>query len=193
MKRTEDRIHNMKNILKKRKNNVRVMLSDIQNEHNISAIIRTCDFFGIQYIDILSSKFTKDNYPINIAITKKVEKWMDITFWKSSRDYIKFLKKHSYQFYITMLGDDVIAYSKVNYHEKITIGFGNERQGFTDKNLIKNCNGKIIIPKLGFSQSLNVSVSVGVILSMIELKRSKKDDQFETEEKRRIYKKWKEL
>ena len=193
MKRTEDRINAIKNILKKRKNNVRVMLSDIQNEHNISAIIRTCDFFGIQYIDILSGKFTKDNYPINIAITKKVEKWMDITFWRSSRNYMKFLKEHSYQFFITMLGDDAVAYNKVNYHGKIAIGFGNERQGFIDKNLIKNCNGKIIIPKLGFSQSLNVSVSVGVILSMIGLKRFKKDDQFETGEWGRIYKKWKEL
>lgn len=190
-KRTPERENKLKAVLDKRHGDLRIMLCDLRNEHNISAIIRSCDFFGVQHVDIITSLFSHKEFPFNKQITKGVEKWMDIQFFSKGEEYKNWCKKTGYKYYLTMLDENALSLDQMNLNGRISIGFGNEGKGFLDEALIEGASGRIIIPGRGFSQSLNVSVSAGVTLWQID--RNREFQKLQNGKGERILESWRDI
>ena len=154
------------NVLKMRTRYLTVVLEDIYQPHNASAVLRSCDCFGIQDIHIIENR---NKYRLNPDITLGSDKWLDIH--KHSRNdknntlmAINFLKKKGYKIVATTLQTNSISLEEFNLtNQKTAILFGTELNGLSD-DAMNNADEFIKIPMFGFTQSFNISVSAGIIL-----------------------------
>lgn len=184
--RREQRI---KEILSKRQPDLRVVLEDIKNTHNASAVVRTCDAAGVMCIDIIGS----GPFPVNEAISTRVEKWLSFSYYNSPEKCLPLLKKKGFTVAATHLGRSSIDYLDFDYSRPVALVFGNEAEGISPEALrLADCAVKI--PMFGMSQSLNLSVSAGVILYEAIRQRREAGYLFSTplseEEMERIEKQW---
>jgi tRNA (guanosine-2'-O-)-methyltransferase len=158
---TEKRKKRVRDVLSHRQPDLRVVLENITNVHNASAVARTCDASGILYIDIIHSR--PDPFSINESISTKTEKWLQFNHHSSTKECFQFLKKKGLKIASTHLNSDAIDYTLIDYTQPIALVFGNESEGVSEQALILS-DYIIQIPMFGMAQSLNLSVSVGIIL-----------------------------
>lgn len=158
---TKERVEKVNRVLSLRQPDLRVVLERVTNTHNASAVTRTCDAAGILSIDIISD--SPDPFPINEAISTRAEKWIEFTKYSSASECLTRLKSEGYQVIATHLGPDSIPYTEVDYTQAVAIVFGNESAGISEEAL-KYADYVIKIPMFGMVQSLNLSVSAGIIL-----------------------------
>lgn len=157
-KRREERI---KQVLRLRQPDLRVVLDNVKNTHNASAVVRTCDAAGVMYVDIINS--SPETFPVNEAISTRVEKWLSFSTYSSPHECILFLKKKGFTVAATHLGPSAMDYTEFDYTRPVALIFGNEADGISSEALkLSDCTIKI--PMFGMAQSLNLSVSAGVIL-----------------------------
>ena len=158
---TEERIRKVKHVLSLRQPDLRIVLEEVTNTHNASAVVRTCDAAGILYLDIISA--CGEPFPVNEAISTRAEKWLQFAYHTSTEDCLMELKEKGFKIAATHLGDQSIPYTTLDYTQPIAIVFGNESEGISEG--ARNLADFIIkIPMIGMAQSLNLSVSVGIIL-----------------------------
>jgi tRNA (guanosine-2'-O-)-methyltransferase len=158
---TKERIEKVKKVLSKRQPDLRVVLEEVKNTHNASAVARTCDAAGILYLDIISA--SQEPFPVNEAISTRAEKWIQFNYYTSTSDCLKRLKKKGFKIAATHLSKDALPYTALDYTQPLALVFGNEAEGISDEALSLT-DFKIKIPMIGMAQSLNLSVSVGIIL-----------------------------
>lgn len=158
---TEERIAKVTRVLSLRQPDLRVVLEEVTNPHNASAVLRTCDAAGIMHIDIIGSN--ADPLPINQAITTRADKWLDFHFHPTTKACLTALKKQGFKIAATHLGPDAVFHTQVDYAQPIAVVFGSESEGISLEAL-RYADYKIKIPMFGMVQSLNLSVSVGIIL-----------------------------
>jgi tRNA (guanosine-2'-O-)-methyltransferase len=158
---TKERIEKVKTVLSLRQPDLRVVLEEVKNTHNASAVVRTCDAAGILYVDIISAE--GDPFPVNEAISTRAEKWIQFQYHTSAKDCLTALKNKGFKIAATHLGKDSLSYLELDYAQPITVVFGNEAEGISEEAL-ETADYKIRIPMVGMAQSLNLSVSVGIIL-----------------------------
>ncbi len=158
---TKERIQKVKRILSQRQPDLRVVLEEVTNIHNASAVVRTCDAAGILYLDIISS--SGELFPVNEAVSTRAEKWLQFSYYTSTAECLNQLKKNGFKIAATFLGDKSIPYTEINYTQPLAIVFGNESEGISE-DARKLADYVIKIPMIGMAQSLNLSVSVGIIL-----------------------------
>lgn len=158
---TKERIDKAKNVLSFRQPDLRIVLEEVKNTHNASAVVRTCDAAGILYVDIISSG--QESLPVNEAISTRAEKWIQFQYYASVSDCFTQLKKKGLKIAATCLRDDSLPYTALDYTQSMAIVFGNEAEGISEEALALS-DYKIRIPMIGMVQSLNLSVSVGIIL-----------------------------
>jgi tRNA (guanosine-2'-O-)-methyltransferase len=148
-----------------------VVLEGVAIAHNASAVIRTCDAAGILHLDLVSPN--PDLLGINRAISTRAEKWLDVRIHRSLESCLLPLKERGFQVAVTQLGRDAVEYTELDYSLPLAIVFGSESEGVSPEAL-KLADHRIRIPMLGMVQSLNLSVSVGVILfEAIKQRRAK--------------------
>jgi tRNA (guanosine-2'-O-)-methyltransferase len=158
---TKERIQKVRKVLSQRQPDLRIVLEEVTNTHNASAVVRTCDAAGILYLDIISS--AGDPFPINEAISTRAEKWLHFNYYHSTAECLEKLKGKGFKIAATFLDDKSIPYTSVDYTQPLAVVFGNESEGISEE--ARNLADYIIkIPMIGMVQSLNLSVSVGVIL-----------------------------
>lgn len=158
---TEERIAKVTRVLSLRQPDLRVVLEEVANPHNANAVLRTCDAAGILNVDIIGS--SQDPLPINKAITTRADKWLNFHFYPTTKDCLIQLKKQGLKIAATHLGEDAVFYTQVDYTQPTAIVFGNESEGISLE-ARQYADVKIRIPMFGMVQSLNLSVSVGIIL-----------------------------
>jgi tRNA (guanosine-2'-O-)-methyltransferase len=158
---TKERIKKVKRVLSLRQPDLRIVLEEVTNTHNASAVVRTCDAAGVMYLDIISA--SKEPFPVNEAISTRAEKWLHLSFHPSARECFSQLRQKGFKIVATYLGEEALPYTAVDYTQPLAIVFGNESEGISEeaRNL---ADYKIRIPMFGMVQSLNLSVSVGIIL-----------------------------
>jgi len=188
---TKERTEKVKKILSHRQPDLRIVLEEVKNTHNASAVVRTCDAAGIHYVDIISSK--QEFFPVNEAISTRAEKWLQFQYYTSTRDCLIRLKEKGFKIAATHLSSDSLPYTSVDYTQPIALVFGNEAGGISEEAL-SLADHKIIIPMVGMVQSLNLSVSVGIILYEAMKQRQKKGFytkmRLSSEEFKEYMKKW---
>jgi tRNA (guanosine-2'-O-)-methyltransferase len=158
---TKERINKAKQVLSSRQPDLRVALEEVTNTHNASAVVRTCDAAGIMYVEIISS--SGEPFPVNRAVSTRAEKWLKLNYYSSTSECLKHLKEEGFTIAATHLSADAALYTSLDYTEPTVIVFGNESEGISEEAL-KFSDHVIKIPMVGMVQSLNLSVSVGIIL-----------------------------
>ncbi len=188
---TKERIEKVKRVLSHRQPDLRVVLEEVKNTHNASAVVRTCDAAGILYMDIIS--VDEEPFPVNEAISTRAEKWIQFQYYKSALDCLTLLRKKGFKIAATHISDDSLPYTALDYTHATAIMFGNEVEGLSAEALAL-ADYKIKIPMIGMAQSLNLSVSVGIILYEVMKQREEKgfykNKRLSPEEFESCMKKW---
>lgn len=168
---TKQRIEKVKKLLFHRQPDLRVVLEEVQNTHNASAVVRTCDAAGVLYMEIISSSQTP--LPVNESISTGAEKWIKFNYHTSTSECLDQLKSEGLTIVSTYLGSRSLPYTEVDYTRPTALVFGNEMKGIS-KEALKYSDHLVKIPMKGMVQSLNLSVSVGIILYEALNQREKK-------------------
>lgn len=156
-----------------RTKHVTVALEHISKNHNASAILRTCDCFGIQDLHVMEKN--KD-YVIQREIARGSGNWVDLHSYSSQNPYTECyhkLKKDGYRLIATSPHATKTIYD-VDLTSPIALVFGTERHGISQE-AIQNADELIQIPMYGFTESFNVSVSVALLLNSIRHMLEKSD------------------
>lgn len=155
---------NKKNLIEKlivnRTKYVTVVLEDIFQAHNASAVIRSCECFGIQ--DVHAIKQRNKFSPIN-TISKGSSQWMNIYSYKTPAECYENLKKSGYKIVATTPHKRSISLQQLDLSQKTAFVFGTEDIGLS-KEAIDLADEYVTIDMFGFTESFNLSVSVGICL-----------------------------
>lgn len=158
---TRRRIDKVNKVLSLRQPDLRVVLEEVTNTHNASAVVRTCDAAGILDVDIITASLNP--FPINEAISTRAEKWLQFHYHLTTTECLLHLKEKGFKIAATHLGKNSIPYDAVDYTQPIAVVFGNESEGISEEAL-RMADYAVQIPMVGMVQSLNLSVSAGIIL-----------------------------
>jgi tRNA (guanosine-2'-O-)-methyltransferase len=143
---------------------ITVVLEDIYQPHNASAVLRSCDCFGIQDIHIIESKY---KYTLNPDVALGSSKWINMIKYNQSQDNtslcIESLKEQGYRIVAMSPHQDDIMLNEYALDQKTALLFGTELEGLTD-NALKQSDAFVKIPMYGFTESLNISVSAAIAL-----------------------------
>lgn len=186
---TEKRKNKMKAVLNQRLAKLTVVLDNIFDEHNISAVLRSCEAFGVQDVHVIEST---EDFNVNIDISQKAEKWLTIHIWNDFKSCKEFLKNNGFVTYATCFSQSAIFVDDIPLENSIALVFGNEHRG-VDKNIIDQCDKKVIIPMFGFVESLNISVAAAVAISHLSNKLRKTENKnvfLDEERKNGLYDEW---
>ena len=158
---TPERIEKVSRVLSLRQSDLRVVLEGVTNAHNASAVIRTCDAAGILHLDLISPN--PELLRFNEAISTRADNWLEIAVYPTPAACFEPLKKAGFEIVATHLQKDAIPYTDIDFARPVALVFGNESGGISD-DALSFADKVVRIPMLGMVQSLNLSVSVAVIL-----------------------------
>ncbi len=187
--RTSNRKARLKSVLRKRYKDLHLILEEIHNVHNISAILRTADGFGLQNINLVYS--AEEDFKINPLVSQGVQKWMNINLFLTLKEAVDSLRKENLTIYATGLTKEAVPFLEVDFTIPCAIILGNEHEGVSK--FAQEISDKVIyIPMHGFAQSFNVSVANAIILSETRRQRLQKEigGTYSETEIEEYFKKW---
>ncbi len=159
---TPERKQRLISVLNKRQGNITVVLENVFDPHNISAVMRTCDAVGLQDIYILNTKIPRHK-KWGAKSSSSAAKWLTVHQYDDAALCFAELRKKYAKILTTHLSSDAIALHQIDFTESIALVFGNEHSGVSDE-IRALADGNFIIPQVGIIQSLNISVACAVTL-----------------------------
>ncbi|MCW3091341.1 MAG: methyltransferase [Ferruginibacter sp.] len=159
---TPERNERLTAVLNKRQPDLTVVLENVFDPHNISAVMRTCDAVGIQDIYILNHKIPPHR-KWGAKSSSSADKWLTIHQFTDASACFSELRKHYKKIYTTHLSSDAVGLYELNLTERVALVFGNEHSGVSEE-IIAMADGNFIIPQVGIIKSLNISVACAVTL-----------------------------
>lgn len=166
---TSERKEKIQRVLNYRQNDLTVVLENVTDPHNISAVMRTCDAVGIMEIYILNTKIPKHK-KFGDRSSSSALKWVLIHQFTDAKECFDAIRAKYQQIYSTHLGKDSIALHDIDFKVPTALVFGNESAGVSEE-VLRFCDGNFVIPQVGMIQSLNISVACAV--SIYEAYRQK--------------------
>ncbi|QXP53507.1 MULTISPECIES: RNA methyltransferase [unclassified Cellulophaga] len=178
---SEERKERFLQILEERTYKITVAIEDVFQMHNTSAVVRSCDIFGIQSAHLIERKYGDQ---LDVQIAMGAQKWVDIHRYESTSMCIDTLKKEGYKIIATTPHNDSCLLDDFEFDGKIALFFGTEKKGLSDE-VLEKADGFLKIPMVGFTESLNISVSAAIILQSLttKLKKERNDWQLSDDEK----------
>jgi tRNA (guanosine-2'-O-)-methyltransferase len=159
---TPERFNRLSTVLNKRQPDLTVVLENVFDPHNISAVMRTCDAVGVQEIYILNTKIPRHK-KWGAKSSSSAAKWLTIHQFTDTQLCFAALRQKYQKIYTTHLSAEAQGLYQLNLAEPVALVFGNEHSGVSDE-LIDLADGNFIIPQVGIIQSLNISVACAVTL-----------------------------
>ena len=159
---TPERNERLTAVLHKRQPDLTIVLENVFDPHNISAVMRTADAVGIQDIFILNNKIPPHR-KWGAKSSSSAAKWLTIHQYTNADDCFAELRKRYKKIYTTHLSTDAVGLHQLNFSESVALIFGNEHSGVSDE-IISKADGNFIIPQVGIIKSLNISVACAVTL-----------------------------
>lgn len=159
---TPERIERLTDVLNKRQPDITVVLENVFDPHNISAVMRTCDAVGIQDIYILNNKIPPHR-KWGDKSSSSAAKWLTIHQFTDVTACFDALRKQYKKIYTTHLSTDAMDLHEMKLTESVALVFGNEHSGVSEE-IIGMADGNFIIPQVGIIKSLNISVACAVTL-----------------------------
>lgn len=168
---TERRLQLIRDISANRTRHFTVVTEDVYQMHNTSAVLRSCDIFGIQDLHVIQDQIGKR---IDKEIAMGAQKWVDVYQYDSTRACISALRSLGYRIIATTPHEDSSSLDTFSLDQKAAIFFGKEKEGLSEQ-VLKNADGFLTIPMYGFTESLNVSVSAAIILRHLRARLHQSD------------------
>lgn len=160
-------------ILSQRTNYITVAVEDVYQMHNTSAVIRSCESFGIQQAHLIEETYGQQ---LDEEIAMGAQKWVDVKRYKNSKEVIDVLKNKGYKIIATSPHANSSLLQDFKIDGKTALFFGTENKGLSDY-VLENADTSLKIPMVGFTESLNISVSAAIILQ--DLTTKLKNSEFE--------------
>ncbi|HSD63493.1 MAG TPA: RNA methyltransferase [Ignavibacteriaceae bacterium] len=159
--RTEKRVAKVERVLKARQGSLMVVIENVHDPHNVSAIFRTCDAVGIPCISLV---YTKEQFPkIGRKSSASAFKWVVKEKYKSVKECYSELRSKEFKIYASALKEKSMSLYDIDFTNKIAVVLGNEHRGASVE-AADLADETFMIPMYGMVQSLNVSVATAVIL-----------------------------
>jgi len=175
---TENRKERFLNVLKNRTRHFTVAVEDVFQMHNTSAVMRSCEVFGIQELNVIEQRFGKR---IDKEIAMGAQKWVDINAFDSITGCLDNLQSRGYQIIATTPHENDCLLEDFDISKPSALFFGTERDGLSDE-ILKRADGFLKIPMVGFTESLNISVSAAIIIQNLTERLRKSSIQWQLSE-----------
>ncbi len=159
---TPERKDKLLKVLSKRQPDITVLLENVFDPHNISAVMRTCDAVGVQEIHILNSKIPRHK-KWGTRSSSSAAKWLTVHQFENAEECFSALRKKYSKILTTHLSSDAVSLYEIDMTEPIALVFGNEHSGVSDE-IRAMADGNFVIPQVGIIRSLNISVACAVTL-----------------------------
>lgn len=180
-----ERLKRFDEVLANRTNYITVVMEDLYHMHNSSAVIRSCEVFGVQNVHVVENEFAKQ---LDKKIALGAEKWVDLHTHKTTMSCLNKLRAEGYTIIATTPHKEANPSGDYKITSKTALLFGTEKEGLSELAL-NEADGFIKIPMVGFTESLNVSVAAAIILQDLTHKLRKSSLHWElTEEEKQIKK-----
>lgn len=183
---TEHRRLRFATVLAERTKYFTVATEDVYQLHNTSAVIRSCDVFGIQEVNIIEEVNTKR---IDREIAMGAQKWVDLNRYNTVNSCIKDLKSQGYQIVATTPHAEDCDLIDFDISKKSCFFFGRETEGLSQQ-VLDEADRFLKIPMYGFTESLNISVSAAIILQHVTSKLRNSDISWQLSEEEQIEKRF---
>lgn len=162
---TEERWQTMNDVLSKRTRHLTVILEDLYQPHNASAVLRSCDCFGIQDVHIIENE---NKFDPSKGVTIGSDQWLSLNYYNKREgnntiECYEELRDEGYQLIATTPHADDVTIDEISIKKKTALIFGSELTGLSDIALTE-ADGYARIPMVGFSESFNISVSAALCL-----------------------------
>ena len=178
---TDERKERFLEIILQRTNHFTVAMEDVFQMHNTSAVVRTCEVFGVQQAHSIEGRFGKR---LDAKIAMGAQKWVDVFRYDNTQDCIDTLRNKGYQIVATTPHKDAYFLNDFDITQKSAFFFGTEKEGLSEQ-VLSQADTFLKIPMVGFTESLNISVAVAIVLQQLtdKLRRSEIPWQLSEEER----------
>lgn len=182
----------MRQVLAHRQPNITVVLEDVHDPHNLSAVMRSCDAVGIMEVYVVNT-LTPPITKLGKRSSAGAKKWVALHFFEDIGECMEAVKAKYDKVYATHLSQDAVSLYELELTGSVALLFGNERLGLSPE-ILQHADGNFIIPMQGMVQSLNISVACAV--SLFEVMRQRlqtglyENPQLPAETREAIYDGW---
>jgi tRNA (guanosine-2'-O-)-methyltransferase len=179
---SENKVKKFEEKIQYRSRHLTIVLEDIFQPHNASAVLRSCDCFGIQDVHIIENM---NKYEVNPDVALGSAKWLSLIKYNkeinNTSACLSLLKKQGYTIVATSPHKDDFTPESLPLDQKTALVFGTELEGLTD-NAKKIADAYVRIPMYGFTESLNISVSAALLLFTLSERLRKSDFNWQLSE-----------
>ena len=189
---TSERERKLLDVLHQRTRYITVVLEDLYQTQNMSAVLRSCECYGVQDIHIIENS---NEFKIHHAISMGADKWLSLHNYENSshnlQDCVLGLREKGYQIIATSLTSDAIPIQDLPIDQPLAFCFGTELTGLS-KECLQLADRHVTIPMYGFTESLNISNAVAITLSYIieKIRKANVPWELSDEERKHLYLEW---
>lgn len=160
---TQRRVNRLESVIAKRQPTLTVVLEDVYDPHNASAVLRSCDAVGVMDVHLVYVKQEPPRKSFGKTTSASAAKWLNLTYHDSIEDCYAHLRAQGFRILATALQGDSHELYEMNLAEPTAFVFGNEKDGVSPEGTA-GADATIYIPMQGMVESLNISVSCAVTL-----------------------------
>ena len=159
---TPERYKRLTTVLSHRQPDLTVVLENVFDPHNVSAVMRTCDAVGIQDVYILNNRIPPHK-KWGYRSSSTAAEWLSIHQFTDAEECFKEVRKRYQKIFTTYLSNDSVDVFQLDLTQSVALVFGNETYGVSEE-IRRISDGDFIIPQVGIIKSLNISVACAVTL-----------------------------
>ena len=167
---------------------MQIVLEDVYQAHNASAVIRSADCFGVQYVHFIEHR---NKYKISGDVALGASQWVNVERHKDTKTALSELKQQGFRIVATSPHkNDKLIYD-LDVTQKFALVFGTEKEGITE-DVLQMADEFVKIPMMGFTESFNISVCAALCMHELthRIRKEVKDPFLSEEEKEGIYLEW---
>jgi tRNA (guanosine-2'-O-)-methyltransferase len=189
---TDKRKERLKHVLSQRSGHMRIVLENVFQAHNTSAVLRSCDCFGVQHVHFIENN---NHLKISDDVALGSSNWLSIHRHKNTEnntsEALTALKKEGYKIIATSPHQNGFTLNELPVDHKFALVFGTELEGISDE-VVKAADAFVRIPMYGFTESFNISVSAAICMYELSrrIRETVPDYAMREEEKTQVYFDW---
>ena len=149
-------------VLQKRQPGLTVVLENVFDPHNISAVLRTCDAVGVAEVYVLTTRMAPHKF-LGAKSSSSANKWVQVHSFTDADACFAAVRARYGRIFTTQLSADAVPLYEMNLVDPVALVFGNEHSGVSE-DVLPYADGNFVIPQVGIIQSLNISVACAVTL-----------------------------
>jgi tRNA (guanosine-2'-O-)-methyltransferase len=183
----------MAEVIRHRTRHIRVVLEDIYQPHNASAVMRSCECFGVQHLHVIENRY---KYTLNRDVAMGSSNWIHLHRHReegkdNTRECLAEMRRLGYRIAATSLDPASVPLRELPLEEPVSLWFGTEEEGLS-RAALDEADFHVHIPMTGFTQSLNISVSAAICLHSLRsrLGETEFDPGLTPAEQRQVYRLW---